>query len=73
MNEVSGRLKSHFPGARYRADECAQIVSPRDTSVYIQPCDEDDGEDNCAANSCPFLIINDVIDVGVDIDVNSRV
>ena len=51
LNEVSGRLKSHFPGARYRGDECALIVSPRDTSVYIQPCDEDDGDDSCAANS----------------------
>ena len=30
----SARLKSHFPGARYRGDECALIVSPRDTSVY---------------------------------------
>ena len=47
----SARLKSHFPGARYRGDECALIVSPRDTSVYIQPCDEDDGDDSCAANS----------------------
>ena len=44
-------------------------MSPRDTSVYIQPGDEDDGDDSCAANSWPFIIINDDVDVSVDIDV----